>query len=137
MGVAGLMVALAAPASAAICSVSPQGVSFGSYDSLSSTALDGVGNINVSCDASVSFTISLSAGNGSFDQRLLVSGAGQLGYSLYTDASRTIVWGDGTTAGNVSATGQNVDLGVYGRIPARQTVPASAYADTITVTVDY
>lgn len=135
---AGLIVALAAPAAAATCSVSPQGVSFGSYDTLSSTALDGVGNINVSCDASVSFTASLSTGgSGTFDPRRMAAGSDQLNYNLYTDATRTVVWGDGIGASNVSATGTSVDLSVYGRIPARQTVPANVYSDTITVTIDY
>ena len=135
--VAGVLTAIAAPASAATCTVSPQGVSFGAYDTLGAAPLDGVGNINVSCDAPVSFTVSLSAGGGSYEQRLMAGGASQLGYNLYTDATRTAVWGDGIGSGNVSATGENVDLSVYGRIPARQNVPASAYSDMIIVTVDY
>lgn len=135
---AGLMLGLAAPAAAVTCSVSPQGVSFGSYDTLSSTALDGTGNINVSCDASASFSVSLSTGNsGTFDARHLTAGTDILTYNLYTDAARTIIWGDGVAASNVSATGTSVDLPVYGRIPARQNVPANAYTDTITVTVSY
>lgn len=134
---AGLMLALAAPAAAATCSVSPQGVSFGSYDTLSSTALDGVGNINVTCDALVTFTVSLSTGSGSYDERLMTGGGAQLGYNLYSDVTRLIVWGDGTTAGNVSASGTNVDLSVYGRIPALQNIPANAYTDSISVTVSY
>lgn len=52
-------------------------------------------------------------------------------------SARLIVWGDGTTASNVSATGTNVDLPVYGRIPALQNLPANAYADSITVTISY
>lgn len=136
--VAVVLVALASPAAAATCSVSPQGVSFGSYDTLSSTALDGVGNVNVSCDASVSFTVSLSTGSsGTFDPRRMAAGTDYLNYNLYSDAARTTVWGDGVAASNVSATGTNVDLPVYGRIPALQNVPANAYADTITVTVAY
>lgn len=137
-GAAGLMGVLAAPAAAATCSINPQGVSFGSYDTLSSAALDGVGNINVSCDASVSFTVSIGTGNsGTFDPRRLTAGTDYLSYNLYTDATRTIVWGDGVAASNVSATGTNVDLPVYGRIPALQNVPANAYGDTITVTIEY
>ena len=134
---ASLAAALAAPAGAATCTVSPQGVSFGAYDTLSTAALEGVGNVNVSCDAPVSFTVSLTAGGGSYDQRLMTGGAWQLGYNLYTDATRTAVWGDGIGSGNVSATGETVDLPIYGRIPARQNIPASAYTDTITVTVGY
>lgn len=132
-----LIAATAAPASAATCSVSSPGLAFGSYDALASSSLDGVGNINVSCDVSASFTIALSAGSGSFEQRLMTAGASQLGYNLYTDASRTTVWGDGITGNTVSATGDAVTVSVYGRIPARQNVPAGVYADSITVTVSY
>lgn len=135
---AGLMLVLAAPASAATCTVTPQGVAFGAYDTLSPATTDGVGNVHVSCDAITSFTVSLTAGSGSYAQRTMTGGANQLGYNLYTDASRITVWGDGLgSTSNVSATGENVDLTVYGRIPARQNVPANAYADTITVTVAY
>lgn len=134
---AGVMLALAAPAAAA-CTVTPQGVSFGSYDTLSSTALDGVGNINVTCDLSASFSVSLSTGgSATFDPRRMAAGTDTLNYNFYTDAARTIIWGDGVTTSNVSATGTNVDLPVYGRIPALQNVPANSYADTITVTVTY
>jgi spore coat protein U-like protein len=132
------MIAYAAPASAVTCSVTPQGVAFGSYDTLSASPTDGAGNINVSCDASTSFTVSLSTGSGTYSQRIMSGGADQLGYNLYTDASRTAIWGDGLgSTSNVSATGSNVDLSVYGRIPAQQNVPANAYADTVTVTVAY
>lgn len=133
-----LALGLAAPAWAVICSVTPQGVAFGAYDTLSAAATDGAGTINVSCDASTSFTVSLSTGSGSYAQRLMTGGANQLGYNLYTDASRTTVWGDGLgSTSTVSATGGNVNLPVYGRIPAQQNVPANSYGDTITVTVSY
>lgn len=133
-----LALGLAAPAWAVICSVTPQGVAFGAYDTLGASPTDGTGNVNVSCDASTSFTVSLSAGSGSYTQRLMTGGANQLGYNLYTDASRTTVWGDGLgSTSNVSATGTNVDLPAYGRIPAQQNVPANTYGDTITVTVSY
>lgn len=135
---AGLSLGIAAPASAVTCTVTPQGVAFGSYDTLSASPTDGTGNINVSCDASISFTVSLSTGSGTYTQRIMSGGANQLGYNLYTDASRTTVWGDGLGGtSNVSATGSNVDLSVYGRIPAQQNVPANAYSDTVTVTVAY
>lgn len=128
---------LAAPA-AAVCTVTPQGVSFGSYDPLSSSAHDGAGNINVTCDTLSTFTVSLSTGSsGTFTQRQMTAGAAFLGYNLYTDLMRTTVWGDGVTTSNVTSTGTNVDLPVYGRMPALQNVEANAYADTITVTVVY
>lgn len=132
-----LVALAAAPAGAATCSVSPQGVSFGNYDSLNPAPLDGVGNIHVSCDTTVSFTVALGPGSGSVDQRRMISGADQLEYNLYTNSSRTLVWGDGISGSDVSVTGETVDLPVYGRIPARQNVPAKIYADAVTVTISY
>lgn len=126
-----------APALATICSVSSVGVVFGSYDSLTSTPLDGVGVISVDCDVSTSFTVALSSGYGSFAQRQMIAGSSQLGYNLYTDASRTMVWGDGVSAGTVSATGSSLNLSVYGRVPAQQNVAAGTYADSVSITVSY
>jgi spore coat protein U-like protein len=135
---AALLGAWTAPAAAASCDVSPQGVNFGSYDPLAAAPLDGVGTIAISCDSAVSFTVTLSPGAGSYDQRLLSGAAAELGYNLYIDASRLIVWGDGNGgSGTYSTTADNVDIPVYGRIPARQNVPATAYTDTITVTITY
>lgn len=129
---------VAAPAAAVVCTVTPQGVSFGNYDPLSASALDGAGNINVTCDTLVPFSVSLSTGSsGTFAERRMTAGTPYLAYNLYSDVLRTIVWGDGVGAANVSATGTNVNLPVYGRMPALQNVPANSYSDTITVTVTY
>ena len=131
-------IAAAAPAAAAGCSVSPQSVSFGSYDTLSPSPHDGVGNVGITCDAATSFTISLSPGSGTYSERLMAGGAEGLSYNVYTDASRTIVWGDGSgSTGTVSTTAAATDIPVYARIPARENVAAGSYADTIVVTVSY
>jgi len=136
LGLGILSLAAASPAFAA-CSVAPQGVSFGSYDSLASAPADGTGNINVACDTPTAFTVSLGPGAGSIGSRHMTSGANDLGYNLYTGASRQILWGDGVSGSTVSASGTNVDLSVFGRIPARQNVPGASYADSITVTVSF
>ena len=137
LGVGLSIAAIASPASAAICDVNPQGVSFGNYDPLSATALDGVGNINVTCNEVVPFSVSFDQGQGSYAERRLIAGADWLGYNLYINASRAVVWGDGVTGSTVDATGNNVDLPVYGRIPAQQNIPAGVYLGSITVTVTY
>lgn len=135
---AGFLMLAVPVAAGAACSVTPQSVSFGSYDPLGASALDGVGSINVSCDAVTMMTVSLSSGAGTFADRRMNGGATQLSYNLYTDTSRVTVWGDGVGGGStVSANSSNVDLTVYGRIPASQNVPANVYTDTITVTVTY
>lgn len=134
-----LAAALAAPcpALAATCNVTPQSVSFGPYDPLGGAPTDGVGNIAVHCDASVAVTVAIGPGGGTFDDRKM-TGATDLHYNLYTDASRLSAWGDGTGGGGtVSASGQDIELPVYGRIPGRQNVRAGAYSDTLVVTVTY
>jgi spore coat protein U-like protein len=67
----------------------------------------------------------------------MTAGTADLDYNLYSDAARLIVWGDGVSASDVSASGTSVDLPIYGRIPARQNVKAGVYVDTITITVSY
>jgi len=132
------LLALSAPARAAVCSVSPQSVNFGNYDPLSASPLDGVGNVNVSCDAPTSFSISLGTGAGSYASRVMTSGASQMIYNLYTDAGRLLIWGDGSAStSTVSANSTGGDFTVYGRIPASQNLPASSYTDVIVVTITY
>ena len=137
--IAGLAAALAAPAAAnaATCHISPQEVDFGSYDPIGGPAVDGVGAVNVTCDTPADFTVTLSAGSGTFAERRMSAGAAQLRYNLYTNASRTIVWSDGIAGSGVSSSGSNVNLTIYGRIAAGQNVPAGSYVDTLTVTVTY
>ena len=131
---ASLLLALPTAAAAA-CDVSPQGVNFGNYDPLGQSALDGVGNVNVTCDAPTSFTVSLGTGNGTVADRRMTGAPSQLAYNLYKDASRLLVWGDG--GGGVSSNGTNVDLTIYGRIPGAQNVQANVYVDSVTVTVAF
>lgn len=132
---AGLALLAASTAASAACDVSPQAVAFGAYDPLSATSLDGVGNVQVTCDLLTSFVVSLGPGAGTVANRRMTGGAAQLNYNLYKDAARLFVWGEGLAG--VSTLGTNVQLTVYGRIPAGQTVPANVYVDSVTVTVDF
>ena len=122
----------------ASCSLSVQSVSFGPYDTFSNSNLDSTGNIDVTCLLTTAYSITLSSGSGSYATRLMSSGGNTLGYNLYTDATRSVVWGDGT--GGTSVVSGNALLAshtIYGRIPARQNATVGAYTDTITVTVNF
>lgn len=133
-----LLPAVGAPALHADCTVSAQSVVFGNYDPLSAQALDGAGNINVDCSPSTPYTLTLSTGGGSYSQRELAGSANVLHYNLYTSASRTIVWGDGSGGtGTVGGNGSNDIHTVYGRVAAQQNVPAGGYGDAIIVTVTF
>lgn len=127
------------PAFAATCSVDAPGINFGSYDPLEGAAVDGVGNVTVSCDIATSFHIALSPGSsGTYDARVMVNGAEQMRYNLYTSASRSIIWGDGTAGtGTVDGSGTEPTFTVYGRIEGGQNLPAGPYVDTLVVTLTY
>lgn len=140
---------VSAPAFAtAVCSVSSTGTAFGTYDTLSGSSKDVVGMVSVTCTGSigdaVSYTISLSPGNGSFVARNMQSGGAQLQYNLYSDGARQIIWGDGT--GGTSVISDNYSLPaatstrnymVYGDIPIQTGPPAGAYLDTVVITLTY
>ena len=122
------------------CTISADGVNFGSYDASLNQDSDSAGNISVNCDSGAAYTLALSAGGGSYTTRVMNNGAFALNYNLYTDAARTFVWGDGSgataTVGG-SGTGTATNIAVYGRIPARQHPHVGSYSDNIVVTVSF
>lgn len=152
LGSAGLW---SVPALAVItCSVTAGSVAFGAYDPLSGGNRDSTGSVTVECTRSlfsaftVNYEVRLNAGNrGSFTPRAMNAGADTLEYNLYTDPTRTTIWGDGSS-GTVSQSGslswvlfqfgtKTQTFTTYGRIFGAQFVPAGTYSDTITVTVLY
>lgn len=139
--------------------VSATGVNFGNYDVLAAGNSSGTGSITVSATCTrarlpftVNYSIALSTGgSGTFTPRAMVSGTSTLQYNLYTAATLTSIWGDGsggtqtladvitgtcTNPGGRNCSGSQPDT-VYGNIPAMQDVVAGSYADTITVTVTF
>lgn len=133
------------------CSVSATGVPFGTYNPMTGLSQDITGTVSFSCNATagllIPFSAALSTGaSQSFSSRYMLSGTNRLYYNLYSDAARTIVWGNGTAGsstvdgniilsllGTVTLTGT-----VFGRILANQTtaVPGT-YTDSIVLTVTY
>ncbi|ABS24751.1 Spore coat U domain protein [Anaeromyxobacter sp. Fw109-5] len=122
------------------CSVSAGSVAFGAYDPLSPTHLDSTGTIGLTCAVRQLVTISLGTGqSGTFARELRGPGGAALRYDLYTDATRTQVWGDGTagTATWPFETERGRYVPVYARVLAGQDVPAGPYSDTIVVTIQF
>jgi spore coat protein U-like protein len=130
------------------CLVSATALNFGGYDG--TTAKTGTSDISVRCSSGTLFDVSLSAGGGTFAQRLLSgSGSNKLQYNLYTTVGATTIWGDATSGagtGIMSGTGAGMAAGsavpftVYGQLPDNafnQGAPSGNYTDTITVTVTY
>jgi spore coat protein U-like protein len=119
-----------------------QHVSFGTYDPLLSGNLDTSGLVRIWCsNKTPNVSVKLDAGLwGGFQPRYMQSGTDQLAYNLYMDASRTTVWGDGTSGTSYFFFAeQNFgrDIPVYGRTPLGQNIPAGSYSDTVVVTVEW
>jgi spore coat protein U-like protein len=126
------------------CSVSSSPVAFGSVDVLSGTNYDATGNVSVTCTNGTAWSAAAGLGGGTgatFASRKMAAGANLLNYSLYTNAGRTTVWGDGsggTATVSNTGTGSAQSFTVYGRVPLGQTAAQSgAYSDTVLVTVTY
>ncbi len=116
-------------------------LNFGSQGVLSSN-VDQSSTLSVQCTNTTPYNVGLDAGTGSgatVAVRKMTSGGNTINYSLYTDASRTTVWGNTIGTDTVAATGNGSaqSYTVYGRTPSQTTPAPGAYADTITVTVTY
>jgi spore coat protein U-like protein len=144
---AALILMLGTAAGAEGCTISATGVAFGAYDPRAAGPDDGTGSINIAChpdDSSVNIALG-SGGSGSSSNRRMASSAAALNYNLYTSASRTMTWGDGSggtstvtlTNGAVSGGVRRFSATVFGRAPALQNIPAGTYLDTIIVTVTF
>ena len=124
----------------ATCAVSATNVAFGNY---STAQLDSTGSVTATCTNGTTYTVALDVGTGSgatVGARKMTGPASQtLIYSLYSDASRSTVWGPtvGTNTVAGTGTGSAQALTVYGRIPALEYPAPGSYSDTITVTVAY
>ena len=143
---AALLLAASQPARAATCYFSTMtNLMFGGYDPTSPHALCSVGSLAYVCTSvgpSDMVSIQLSYGYaGTFSPRTLVSGSNRLNYNVYTTASHTNVWGDGTAGtsqyGPVNPPNSTpVTVYFYGKIPAGQMgLSGGLYSDTIQVTI--
>jgi spore coat protein U-like protein len=131
---------------ASTCAVGASTLAFGSITSAAITAgnADSTGTVTVNCTSGSSYSVALNAGLGSgatVALRKMSAGAQQtLSYTIYISAERTTIWGDGTAASAPVlgvGTGASQTISAYGRIFAGQTVSASAYSDTVNVTITY
>jgi len=153
---AGLLAAAAvmlsgAGAKAEVCTVGTSPVAFGVYDPLAAGPLDTTGNVAVTCtsvgNALVLYRVDLGTGqSGTYNTRAMTNGVSQLNYNLYTNAARTLVWGNGTGGTRrvwnfyflqpIGST-QTDNHTVYGRIFPAQNVSVGSYLDTLVVTVTF
>jgi spore coat protein U-like protein len=124
------------------CTISGGALAFGSYDPLVAGATDGAGTFTVACTKGASgVTIDLGTGQNYAAGRKMTSGSATLDYQLYSDSSRTTVWGSAaggsTLAVSAPTSKAPVSYTVYGRITGGQDVAAGNYSDSIVATVNF
>jgi spore coat protein U-like protein len=124
------------------CTVSATDLNFGTAGILGA-AVDATNTISVSCTRDAPYQIGLGVGLNDgglgIGARKMKAGSGTIGYQLYRDAGRSMVWGnslDVDTKGG-SGTGGTDNHTVYGRVPAQTTPAPGTYSDTVVVTVEY
>jgi spore coat protein U domain-containing protein, fimbrial subunit CupE1/2/3/6 len=122
-----------------VSSVAPTTLNFGTQGPLIAP-VNQTSTVTVTCTKNAPYNIGLDGGtSGNISGRTMINGANTVGYQLYSDSSRTIVWGNtiGTNTVASSGTGSSQAFTVYGQVPAQATPPAGTYNDTVNVTVTY
>jgi spore coat protein U-like protein len=115
---------------------------FGTHGVLSSF-VDSATTVDVQCTNTTPYSLRLSQGVGigaSVASRLMTGpGGATIAYSLYSDAGRTVVWGDTPLVDAVAGvgTGSVQSYQIYGRVPAQATPGSGQFADTVTATVEF
>ncbi|SHJ49769.1 Spore coat protein U (SCPU) domain-containing protein [Aureimonas altamirensis DSM 21988] len=106
--------------------------------------VDAQSTLTVQCTAGTPYTIELNAGTGTGATpaaRLLTGDAGAtVPYGIYTDAARSVIWGNAVEGSPLAGTGTGAvdSIPVYGRVPAQASAPAAGtYTDVVTATIIY
>jgi spore coat protein U-like protein len=124
----------------ATCLISATSLAFGTYTGVQANASS---TVTVTCTNTSPYNVGLNAGTTggtTVTTRKMAGPAGALlGYSLFSDAARTINWGNTIGTDTVAGTGNGnaQALAVFGSVAAGQFVAPGAYADTITATVTF
>ena len=127
---------------AATCVVtSATNLNFGTQGVLAAN-VDQTSTIDVTCTNTTPYNIGLDKGvNGASvtTRQMKSAGPALINYSLFSDAGRTVNWGNmvGTDTVAATGTGSAQPFTVFGRIPPQVSPLAAVYTDTITVTVTY
>jgi len=127
------------------CTITTTAVAFANYDTLAATNDDtSSGGVSVACTKGVSAWIGLNFGqNAAASPRAMKAPAPAtdlLNYDLYKDSPGGTVWGNTSATGLTLAAAPSKaarNYTVHGRITSGQDVPAAAYSDTVTATVNF
>jgi spore coat protein U-like protein len=124
------------------CTVTASPLNFGNSVGVLTSEVVATTTLGAQCSNTTLYNVGLDAGQnsgGDINARKMTLGANSIGYQLYQDPARTVVWGNTVGTNTVSGTGSGntQNLTVYGKVPAQLTPPAGTYTDVIVVTVTY
>jgi spore coat protein U-like protein len=134
------------------CTVTSNGISFGSYDPTRASASTAQGGVVAKCTRGDSVTVALDQGTNpapgstpTVPARRMTDGAAHyLPYHIYFAPSPSKVeWGAGAAGKNQPSTqiaasvGAPLTFTTYGSLPAGTNTPAGSYLDIITATVTF
>ena len=153
-----LLAVTAVEAAPYTCTPTTNTISFGTYNPLSASPVDGTGSFVIACTDSggvknktttIAYTVTLSGQ--ALRQMAPPSGTDRLNYNVYTDSLRSSIWGDGTNTTSVitgtiavpgKATASTAPITYYGRIVGAQDVSATSpapapttYSQNLTMTI--
>lgn len=128
-----------------VTTTAPTNLDFGTHGVLNTAFNESTaGGITVACTTGAIYNIGLSAGAnpstaGDVTTRRMINGSSYVGYQLYSNAGRSMVWGNTIGTNTVASTGTGTaqTYQVYGTVPAQATPAAGTYTDTVQVTVTY
>ncbi|WP_282296501.1 spore coat U domain-containing protein [Stenotrophomonas sp. PS02289] len=127
-------------------------VDFGSALSTATTPSNAQGSVTAQCSALTPYTIALNAGsnagtaNDVTTRRMIntnsaVTTNNFVGYQLYSNATRTTVWGATAGTNTVAGTGNGAAQAypIYGQVanPSVNNAATGNYQDTVTATITY
>lgn len=140
------------------CTATAASLNFGNnYNPLTGNLDQSIGTFMVNCTSltpinQASYSIALNSGvDSQLNPRILESGNQDLNYNLYTDASYTQIWGDGTSGTSVVTFNHCTSsehsapytcshtFSIYGKIPGSQlaVIAERVYTNIITITLNY
>lgn len=133
---ASFAISVAVPAT---CLITATALNFSVYTGVVDVATS---TLSLVCSNTTHYNVGLNAGQASgatVSTRGMSNGAAVIAYALYSDTSRTLIWGQTVGIDTVTGTGNGSSqvLTVYGRVPAGQFVAPGNYSDTIIATVTY
>jgi spore coat protein U-like protein len=134
-----------------VCAVTANStLAFGTYDPTSGTPKDATTTISFKCTKNGIFDIGLGGTVGARTMATAGPPADTLGYELYSNAGRTVAWGNSQDINTVNADDASSSAGVgittgataqsrtvYGRIAAGQDSTPGSYSGSVIITIYY